>query len=108
MPNLRACIVAPTPFPPALPSGNSSGAAAGQVGVYLWASDGREVLVTRAQLRQQFLAATGGRAQRRAAAAGWLKQQAVAALGAEQLDAAAMAFDFDDSDGTPTQLEVTG
>lgn len=101
MPNLRAQIVGP------LGAKAPSGLAGDDVGIWMQASNGNEVVVTKRQLRSQFQAATGSRAAKRAAAIAWLKQTLRDGLGADMIDVANIATDFDDTDGTPTQLQVT-
>lgn len=80
-------------------------------GIWMQAADGRQVTITRADLRAQFLAATGSRSAKRAAVMTWLKTTIVAALGSEQIDASQITFDFDDQHATrpgrPTRLETT-
>jgi hypothetical protein len=79
-----------------------------QVGLYLKASDGREVVITRRQVRQQFQSETGTVAQRKLATRQWVRQTIVAALGVSQIAAADIDHDFDEADGTPTGLTVGG
>lgn len=101
MPNLVESRVGPLgdKAPSALPSEQS--------GLYLRASDGREFLLTRRQVRQQFLTADGTVTERRQTVRQWIRGQLVATLGAEQADPAGISADFDENDGTPTQLEVS-
>ncbi len=100
MPNLRKSILGPLD--------DLGGVFVGKVGLHLTASDGRSVTLTRAQVVAFFQAQTGTRAAKRAATIAWVKTTIRDALGAEQVDVASIAADFDDTDGTPTQLEVSG
>lgn len=101
MPNLRAQIVG------ALGSKAPSALPGDQVGIWMQASDGREFVVTKRMIRQQFLAETGTALQRKAKVRLWLRGEIAAALGAEQIDPAGIDGDFDEADGTPTGLEVS-
>jgi len=100
MPNLRSQIVGPL---------DALGAAfAGKRGVHLQASDGRSITLTRADVLANFASQTGTRAARKLKTMQWVKDQIVAALGAEQIDPAGIAHDFDDATGEVTALEVAG
>lgn len=98
MPNIRKQIVGALD--------ELGGEYVGKVGLHVTASDGRTATVTRQQIVNHFQNELGTLAIRRAATRAWLKAQAAAALGAEQVPTSAVTFDFDDGDGTPTVLEV--
>lgn len=76
-------------------------------GIEIVASDGRTFSVTRAQIRSFFQAQTGTRQEKRAATIDRLKDEIRDALGAEQCSKGMLHLDFDDSDGTPTAMEVS-
>ncbi len=100
MPNLRRSILGPLD--------DLGGAFVGKVGLHLTASDGRSVTLTRAQILAHFATETGTRAQKIVATRQWIRTTIRDALGAEQVDVANVTgVDFDDADGTPTQLEVS-
>lgn len=61
--------------------------------------DGRSATVTKAQIRNHFQGETGTVAERRAATIQWLKDAAIAALGAEQFNPRAWWIDFNNADG---------
>jgi len=75
-------------------------------GIEIVASDGRVFSITPSQIRANFLSQTGSTASRRTKTLQWLKDQIVAALGAEQIDIATIVADFRSSDGVPTYLET--
>lgn len=84
-----------------------SALAGDQRGLYLMASDGREVVITRRMVRQQFLAAAGTVAARKATVRQWVRDAIGTALGAEQIDPAGVSVDFDETDGEVGPLEVS-
>ncbi len=65
-------------------------------GLSIVASDGRSFAITRAEIIAFFQAQTGTRTQRRNATIAEIKARIEAALGAEQVPASALGFDFDD------------
>ena len=79
MPNIRAQRVSPTEL-------------------YIQASDGREFTATRAQLLQIYNTQGGNAAARKAATLTNIKNQIIAALGAEQISAAELTLDFSPTD----------
>lgn len=100
IPNIRQQIVGPLgDKSPSLLLGDD-------IGVYIMASDGRTVTLTKREIQTKYATLTGNRNARRAALIVWGKQQIVAALGEAQIDLTGIAFDFDETDGTPTGLEV--
>lgn len=101
MPNIRAQIVGPLgdKAPSQLPGDD--------VGIYIQASNGQTVTVTKRQMLARYAIETGSRAQRRTKTMNWLRQQIVDALGAAQISLASLITDFDENDGTPTSLEVS-
>lgn len=101
MPNIRQQIVGPLGDKSIL-----SGLLGDDVGIYILASDGREVTVTKRMLRERFLLETGTVSERKAKVLAWLKQQIVDALGDEQIGFGRIESDFNEEDGTPSQLEV--
>jgi hypothetical protein len=101
LPNIRQQIVGPLGDRSIL-----SGLLGDDVGIYIQASDGREVTVTKRKLRERYLLETGTRLERRAKVIAWLKGQIVAALGAEQVVEEMVEADFDEGDGTPLKLET--
>lgn len=78
------------------------------MGIYVQASDGREFVVTKRMVRERFQIETGTVPARKLKVKLWLRQQLVAALGAEQIDPAGVEHEFDESDGTPSDFSVTG
>ncbi len=62
--------------------------------------DGRSASVTSTQVRNHFVGETGTNAQKRAATIQWLKDAAIAALGAEQFNPRAWVIDFNNADGS--------
>lgn len=101
MPNLRAQIVGQ------LGSHAPSAAAGDQVGIWMQASNGKTFTLTKKQLLAQVVAAVGSRAVKRATVMAAIKVAIQNALGAEQVDLAGLVLDFDDADGTPSQVEVS-
>lgn len=116
MPNIRAQIVGP--LGDKAPSSDPDD----QVGIYIQASDGREVTLTKGQLRARYVQEKqniprgfssgfsrgfGNRTARRAAAVAWIKSQITAALGSEQVDLSMLDSDFDHVDGTPLRSVIT-
>lgn len=67
--------------------------------IYIEMGDARSFEVTRQQIVAHALAETGTRAQRRQKTIAWLKQSAIAALGAEQFNPRAWFIDYSDDDG---------
>lgn len=100
MPNIREQRVGPLgdKAPSALPGD--------QVGIYIKASNGAEVVITKRMIRQHFQDETGNAAQKKQRTKVWVRDQIVTALGASQIDPAGITHDFDEADGTPTGLEV--
>jgi hypothetical protein len=68
-------------------------------GLELVASDGRSFTLTRAEVMVHFQSETGGRAARLSKTIQWVKDSIEAALGAEQVPAFLIDFDFDDIQG---------
>lgn len=102
MPNVRAQIVGP------LGDKAPSQQPGDQVGIWIQASDGSEVTITRREVRQAFQDAAGTLAQRRAATRQWVRQTVVAALGAHQISVTRIErMEFDDADGTLTEFGVS-
>lgn len=89
------------------PLGNKapSQAAGDQIGIYVKASNSREVVITRNQLAARFAAAIGSRDVRRAAVIAWLANQAHSLLGSDMVSESDVTFDFSD-DGSPLELGV--
>ncbi len=100
MPNIVSQIVGPLDA--------IGGAFVGRVGLYIKASNGHSIALTRAQILAHFASETGTRAVKRAATIAWVKQQIQAALGDDMIDATNITQDFDDTEGTPTDLTITG
>lgn len=98
MPNIRQQIVGPLgdKTPSALPGDD--------IGIYIMASDGREITLTKRQIQTAYQLTTGNRNARRAATIQWVKDQIVAALGQEQVGASLLDVDFDEADGSPSRL----
>lgn len=71
------------------------------------ASNGKTFTLTKKQLLAQVVAAVGSRAVKRATVMAAIKVAIQNALGAEQVDLAGLVLDFDDADGTPSQVEVS-
>jgi len=82
------------------------GAFVGKRGIYILASDGRSGVLTAGQIKNHFDGEVGTVAQRKAATIAWIKQQAVNALGAEQVPDTSIIVDFLTSDGSPLKLGV--
>lgn len=68
-------------------------------GIRIEMGDGRTFEVTRQQVRANFQQETGTAAQRRTKTILWLRNSAIAALGAEQFNPRQFAVDFDNADG---------
>ena len=66
--------------------------------LYIQASDGREFTMTRAEVQAIWQAQTGNAAARKAATIAIVKAQIEAALGAEQVSASILIFDFNTGD----------
>lgn len=79
----------------------------GSNGIQIIASDGRTFSVTRLDIRNNFLSQTGTLLQRIVKTRLWLRESIRDSLGVEQIDPTRINFDFDNTDGTPTQLEET-
>lgn len=98
MPNIRAQIVGPLDA--------LGGQYVGAEGLHITASDGRSITLTRQQILANYQSQTGNAAARKAKCIDWAKQQIVAAIGAEQLDALLIDLDFNTVDGKLSRLEV--
>lgn len=71
-------------------------------GIYIKASDGREITLTKQQIRNMTR-----KISPKAAQVARVKQEIEDFLGAEQVPIAVMDFDFDQSDGTPLSLVMS-
>lgn len=71
-------------------------------GIYIKASDGREITLTRGQIH----ALTNPHLPDKAVARMKVMQAIENALGAEQVPVDLIEFDFDESDGRPIRLEI--
>lgn len=75
-------------------------------GISIVASDGRSFSITRAEVLDVYRAQTGNAATRRQKALDAVKASIVAALGAEQVPASILDFEFNTGDGRLTKLEI--
>lgn len=76
--------------------------------MFIAATNGQTVTITRADVVAHFATETGTRAQRRQKTRAWVVEQIRAALGDDILDPAKVTADFDDVDATrPMTLEIT-
>lgn len=66
------------------------------------ASDGRSITLTKAQIQDFYQSTSGNAASRRAQVIQWIKDSIEDALGAEQVPASSLTFDFDLNSGTIT------
>lgn len=98
MPNIRSQIVGP------LGAKAPSGLPGDQVGLYIQASDGHEVTITRADIFAQWQAATGTVPQRVAIVLAWVRAQIETVLGTNQITANRIISQVD---GSPDRLDVT-
>ena len=99
MPNIRQQIVGP------LGSKAISQLPGDDIGLYIQTSDGTEVSVTKRAIQAHYQSLNGSAASKRAETISWIKEQ-LAAVG-NQIDTNNVKADFDDSDGTPTTVEVS-
>jgi hypothetical protein len=75
-------------------------------GLYIQASNGAEITLTRQQIRDNFLSQTGSAAARKQKTIDWIKAQIEAAMGEDQVGIALIDFDFDTADGRPRDLTL--
>lgn len=72
-------------------------------GIYIKASDGREITLTKGQIRALTLPHLPDKAVARMK----VMQAIENALGAEQVPVGLIEFDFDEADGRPLKLEIS-
>lgn len=75
--------------------------------IYIKASNGREVELFPARIKQEFDSRTGSRTQKRTATIDWIKQEIVNTLGPEIINARMLAIDFDDATGRVTDSTIS-